>query len=43
MSQLKTPPPISFFEAASLLVMALTALWFVGLLAYAEAHHRGLL
>lgn len=31
------------FEAGSLLVIALTAIWFVGLLAYAEARHRGVL
>ena len=42
-SQLKTPHHVRFFEAASLLVMALTGIWFVGLIVYAEAHHRGVL
>jgi hypothetical protein len=43
MSQLKTPQRVRFFEAASLLVMALTGIWFVGLMVYAEARHRGVL
>ena len=43
MSQIKTPAPLRLFEAATLLTMALTALSFVGLMAYAEARHRGLL
>lgn len=43
MSQFKTPARVRFFEAASLLVIALTSVWFAGLIVYAEAHHRGLL
>lgn len=43
MSQLKTLHRVRFFEAASLLVIALTGIWFVGLVVYAEAHHRGVL
>jgi hypothetical protein len=43
MSHLETNSRVRFFETASLLVIALTAVWFIGLLAYAEARHRGLL
>jgi len=43
MSQLETNSRVRVFEAASLLVIALTAIWFAGLLVFAEAHHRGVL
>ena len=43
MSHLETNSRVRLFETASLHVIVLTAIWFVGLLAYAEAHHRGLL
>lgn len=43
MSQFKTPSRVRFFEAAALLVIVLTGIWFAGLVAFAAARHRGLI
>jgi hypothetical protein len=40
---MKTTFRFGAFEAASLFVIALTALWLAGLTAFAAAHHAGLL
>jgi hypothetical protein len=43
LSQMKTFTHIRAFEATSVLVIALTVLWFAGLIAFAAAHHARLL